>query len=655
MPRYLTKSRFILGMDCPAKLFYTGKPQYPDTSQDDPFLEALAEGGYQVGALAKCYYPDGIEVKERGYDIPLQKTMELLNNESVVIFEGAFKYHNLFVRADIIEKKGNTLNLLEVKSKSFSGSDYKDMLSKKGFLDADWRDYVYDVAFQKYVITYAFPEWNVHAFLMLANKNAVATVDGLNQKFLLKTVEEDRTVVKIVGDVLRESLGEEVLIRICVDDIIEKIFHGTDSPIPPERNFVDYVHYLADMYERDEKIIVPVHKDCKICEYQVTTDEELRGKLSGYKVCWSAQLGWNNEMFELPRVLDIWNFRCKQKLMDSGIYLMRDVKESDIGDIKSSFNGKLTTTERQWLQVRKEIYNDPTPYINKNGLRAEFETFIYPLHFIDFETSMVAIPFFRGRRPYEQIAFQFSHHVVNSDLSIEHKGQYLCETKGMFPNFEFVRKLKAELEHDNGSIFRYAAHENTVLNQILAQLAEVSLAEVPDKKELITFIKSITHGNNHEGERDMVDLLKLVKWYYYSPLMGGSNSLKYVLPAVLNSSEYLQEKYSKPVYGKNSIIRSLNYDDGWVWLKKDAQGNIINPYKLLPPLFEGIDDDQIDQFLMKSDIQEGGAAMTAYARMQFMQMSELERGAIAKGLLKYCELDTLAMVMLWEYWMDIIK
>ena len=655
MPRYLTKSRFILGLDCPAKLYYTGKPQYPDTSQDDAFLEALAEGGYQVGALAKCYYPDRIEVKERGYDIPLKKTLELLLNESVVIFEGAFKYKNLLVRTDIIEKKGNTLNLLEVKSKSFNGTDSNNMLTKKGFLDSAWRDYVYDVAFQKYVITHAFSDWDVHAFLMLANKNAVASVDGLNQKFLLKTVEDDRTVVEIAGDVSRESLGEEVLIRVNVDDIIEKIFQGTDAPTPPERGFADLVHYLADMYERDEKIIVPVHKDCKVCEFQAATEEERRGKLSGYKECWKVQLGWNDEMFELPRVLDIWNFREKQKLMDSGIFLMRDVKESDIGDIKSSFNGKLTTTERQWLQVRKEIYNDPTPYINKKGLREEFETFIYPLHFIDFETSMVAIPFFRGRRPYEQIAFQFSHHVVNSDLSIEHKGQYLCETKGMFPNFEFVRKLKAELEHDNGYIFRYAAHENTVLNQILTQLDEASLIEVSDKQDLIDFIKSITHSDRHEGVRDMVDLLKIVKWYYYNPLMSGSNSLKYVLPAILNTSEYLQEKYSKPIYGRNSTIRSLNYDDGWIWIKKDDKGAVINPYKLLRPLFEGIDDEQIEQFLMKSNIQEGGAAMTAYARMQFTQMSDLERKAIAKGLLKYCELDTLAMVMIWEYWNDVIR
>jgi hypothetical protein len=268
---------------------------------------------------------------------------------------------------------------------------------------------------------------------------------------------------------------------------------------------------------------------------------------------------------------------------------------------------------------------------------------------------MVAIPFFKERRPYEQIAFQFSHHIVNADMSIEHKGQYLCKTKGMFPNFEFVRRLKAELEHDNGSIFRYAAHENSVLNQIMVQLEDASIKDVPDKEELIAFIKTITHGDNHEGGRDMIDLLKLVKWYYYHPLMSGSNSLKDVLPAVLNSSEYLQEKYSRPIYGKNSIIKSLNYDDGWVWIKKDTSGNIVNPYELLPPLFEGIGDDEIEGFLMRSDIQEGSAAMTAYSKMQFTKMSDLERDAIARGLLKYCELDTLAMVMLFEYWKNVLR
>lgn len=154
MPRSLTKSRFKLALDCPAKLYYTGKPEYPDAKKDDAFLEALAEGGYQVGALAKCYYPDGIEIQERGYDIPLQKTIKLLSHDNIVIFEGAFQYQNLFIRADIIEKKGKRINLLEVKSKSFAGTDSNDMMTTKGFLDSKWAEYVYDVAFQNMSLTW---------------------------------------------------------------------------------------------------------------------------------------------------------------------------------------------------------------------------------------------------------------------------------------------------------------------------------------------------------------------------------------------------------------------------------------------------------------------------------------------------------------------
>jgi len=342
MPRYLTKSRFKLALDCPAKLFYTGKPEYPDAKKDDAFLEALAEGGYQVGALAKCYYPAGIEIKEHGYEIPLQKTNELLKQDNIIIFEAAFQYKSLFIRADIIEKKGNTINLLEVKAKSFGGNDCSEMLSKKGFLNSDWAEYVYDVAFQKYVITKAYPDFDVRAYLMLADKNSVATVNGLNQKFQLKTVADDRTIVEVVGDVSKEGLGDEVLIRVNVDHIIDKIYQGIDSANPPEKGFIENIHFLADHYESDKKIVVPIQKNCKLCEYQTSAEEELSGKLSGFKECWSKQLGWDNEMFEFPLILDIWDFRNKQKLMDAGIYLMQDVKEADIGDIKPSSDDKLS-------------------------------------------------------------------------------------------------------------------------------------------------------------------------------------------------------------------------------------------------------------------------------------------------------------------------
>ena len=41
----------------------------------------------------------------------------------------------------------------------------------------------------------------------------------------------------------------------------------------------------------------------------------------------------------------------------------------------------------------------------------------------------------------------------------------------------------------------------------------------------------------------------------------------------------------------------------------------------------------------------------AYAKMQFEHMSDYERSELQAGLLKYCELDTLAMVMIYEAWL----
>lgn len=49
MQRYLTKSRYKLGLECPIKLFYTNKKdEYADIKLDDPFLMALADGGFLI-------------------------------------------------------------------------------------------------------------------------------------------------------------------------------------------------------------------------------------------------------------------------------------------------------------------------------------------------------------------------------------------------------------------------------------------------------------------------------------------------------------------------------------------------------------------------------------------------------------------------------
>lgn len=57
MPRYFTKSLFKMAYGCETKLFYTNKKkEYADQSLEDTFLKSLAEGGLQVGELAKYYF-----------------------------------------------------------------------------------------------------------------------------------------------------------------------------------------------------------------------------------------------------------------------------------------------------------------------------------------------------------------------------------------------------------------------------------------------------------------------------------------------------------------------------------------------------------------------------------------------------------------------
>ena len=161
-----------------------------------------------------------------------------------------------------------------------------------------------------------------------------------------------------------------------------------------------------------------------------------------------------------------------QKLIDARIFLLETLTEEMLtpkAETTTVYPG-LSPLRRRMLQIDKVRNKDQNVFLDKAGLKKEMDSWIFPLHFIDFETSMVAVPFHAGRRPYEQIAFQFSHHIVKKDLSIEHSGQFISFEPGVFPNYNFVRALKRELDKDNGTIFRYHNHENTVLNQIFDQL-----------------------------------------------------------------------------------------------------------------------------------------------------------------------------------------
>jgi len=123
-PKYLTKSRFQLAIQCPTKLFYTAKDkEYENTKSADEFLQALAEGGYQVGELAKYYHPGGHDIKTLDKDESLAITNQYLEQENVILYEAAIKFDNFFIRVDVLKKGGSRVELIEVKAKSFSSPD----------------------------------------------------------------------------------------------------------------------------------------------------------------------------------------------------------------------------------------------------------------------------------------------------------------------------------------------------------------------------------------------------------------------------------------------------------------------------------------------------------------------------------------------------
>ena len=677
--RLFTKSAFKQALFCPASLYYYfDREHYANQMNEDDFLQALAEGGNQVGDLAKVYYDvhADADIQVLGYDKTQEITADLMKREEVNIAEAAFRWKNCFIRADIIEKKGNHINLIEVKAKSWDSS--KDSFVTKrnaNKVDAGILEYVYDVAFQKYVIQKALgPGVTVRAFLLMPDKSIVADADGINQYF---RVVKDGDRVSIVREAGAEDLRKctHVLTPFDVDELCTRIIAGSTAEQMELMGcqFTDFVDKMANIYVSHKREFRPVSDRCFKCPF--CSNEKTPGMLDGKRECWKEVAGFTEDDFARPSVSDLWcgllgARSLKKELVEKKKYFLSDVETDDIPVSKTASAG-LLPSDRRILQVGLATGNDKMlapfrgnlhegVFVDIDGLKAEMKDWKFPLHMIDFETTAVALPFYKGMRPYEQVAFQFSHHIIEEDGSIRHAGQYLNTAKHHFPNFEFVRELKRQLEGDSGTVFRYAAHENTILRAIHEQL-EVSSES--DKRELMSFIDSITHykiGNTEvTGPRDMVDLLVMVRRYYYHPSMKGSNSIKAVLPAILNSSKAIQRKYKQPIYG--SLIPSCNFDaaSAKAWITFGADGKVENPYKHLDTIasFLQVTPEELEHFdtsrQMDESIANGGAALAAYTKLQFSD--EVCTDALAQALLRYCELDTMSMVFIWEYFKEMTE
>ncbi|MBN1546224.1 MAG: DUF2779 domain-containing protein [Syntrophaceae bacterium] len=140
----------------------------------------------------------------------------------------------------------------------------------------------------------------------------------------------------------------------------------------------------------------------------------------------------------------------------------------------------------------------------------------FPVHFLDFETIMPAIPRYTGTRPYQTIPFQWSDHILYPDEKIEHK-DFLCN-EDIDSRAEFAQSL-IDVLGKRGTIFIYTTYEQRILRDLAEQLPQYA-----DDLNML--------------HRRFIDLCALIKTHYYHPAFHGSFSLKYVLPAIVPEMDY---------------------------------------------------------------------------------------------------------------------
>ncbi|WP_127347509.1 DUF2779 domain-containing protein [Pseudidiomarina mangrovi] len=673
--RYLSKSRFKLALECPAKLNYTGDKAYVNTNDTNEMLKGLAEGGHQIGKLAQWIYAKqaeatGVpwfEIEAIGSEQQVAQTQAYLQqHESLVLFEPTFIVEHFLVRVDVLVKHGNYVQLIEVKSKSFDSQKQEFPRTEKGKVNADFLPYLQDVAFQTMVVGRAHPDWQIESYLMLPNKAVTSRTADLHKHFKVTLTKiGNRDQVHVAMPDFNTTIDHAFLCPVNVDSEVNELMSGTlpTSVQGLSHASIQQAGGWATAYANRQQVTAPLHPTkCSKCEFY--TEQPNANRRSGFHECWkrAGVPGFSDHVSRKDTVLGVYDgASIKKKAMEQGKFYLADLDEDDVCDTpKLKADGlKIEKSQRQYMQVFGAPTDGDSFFDHARFAEAQ-ATWQYPYYFLDFEGATSALPIRPGYRPNQQVVFQYSIHVMHEDGTVQHHEQYLDTSNQADPHSALLRQLKQDLG-DRGTIFRWHNYENTVLNALHKELKSAK-HPAADRDELLAFIESITeHNTRTSGARNMVDQAKLAAECYFHADTRGSSSIKAVLPAILGDSEFLRDTYSQPIYGGASgSITSKNYNtgDGITWWQQDPQhpGKALDPYdilKNLAPTSNDADNDVLEDAEANSetiDVANGGAALMAFVRIQSGGYTAEQQAQLEAAMLRYCELDTLAMVMIMQAW-----
>lgn len=213
----------------------------------------------------------------------------------------------------------------------------------------------------------------------------------------------------------------------------------------------------------------------------------------------------NEAVAEFP-VSWLPNIRSKalQEQLAAGVTDMREVPDDLLN--------------QQQLRVKRCTVNQEC-HFDAEGAANDLADLPSPSYFLDFETSMLAVPIWPGSRPYQHIPFQFSLHVLHAEGEVLHR-EFL-ELNGDDPSRPFAEAL-VDACGVQGAIFVYSARfERTRIKELADRFPDLSAGLLAINSRL-------------------VDLLDIALARYYHPSQCGSWSIKKLLPAIAPDLDYGQ-------------------------------------------------------------------------------------------------------------------
>lgn len=198
--RLLTKSKFLIGLQCPKCLWimFHEPEKIPEV---DEKTQHIFDQGHMVGELAKKWFPEGIDIDAEDFNENIKTTKELLLKRKP-LFEAGILSYNIFSRADALNPVENDeWDIIEVKS----STQVKEVN-------------LYDVAFQKHC--YELSGLKIRKCFLMHINNEYVRQGNIDYKQLF-VMEEITNEVNKIGPDMKERL--DTLFKVIDSEVCPNI------------------------------------------------------------------------------------------------------------------------------------------------------------------------------------------------------------------------------------------------------------------------------------------------------------------------------------------------------------------------------------------------------------------------------------------------